>query len=295
MKHLNHFILLITISLCWGINVSIIKFAVLTLNAPITVAFWQSFIGALCALAWASTGNDNKKYEKGNLSYGFALALLHAVGANIIANFVIMHLEVTTVAVIFGSTPIITYLISHIIGYDRFSPQRMLGIIFGFLAVTVLFAKRLSINSTLVTWGLIACLVPFIFASMNLITTQWSKNRHKYVQLTFLRYLIGATLLLFYNLLVGTNILLVNTDFSTKLIVASIGGIEILSQALLVLLISKAGPVFSSQTSYIATLFTVIFGVFFFNEAVSLQLVISITLIIVGIVLVQPKKTTFKS
>ena len=77
MRHLNHFFLLLTISVCWAINVSIIKFAVLTLNAPITVAFWQSFMGSLCALAWVSIGNDNKVYENGNFSYGFALALLH--------------------------------------------------------------------------------------------------------------------------------------------------------------------------------------------------------------------------
>jgi drug/metabolite transporter (DMT)-like permease len=295
MKNTNHFLILIAISVCWGINVSIVKFAVLSVNAPITVAFWQSFIGSLCALTWISTTNDEMVYEDGNLSYGLALALLHAIGANVLANFVIMHLEITTVAVIFGSTPIITFIISHIIGYDQISLKRGLGIVCGFSAMLLIFSKTILINPKLIIWGLLACCVPFIFASMNLITTKWSQCRKKYVQLTFLRYLIGSVILMLYNVSVGTNLLLVNTNLTTKLIIASIGCIEILSQALLVLLISKAGPVFSSQTSYLATIFTVIFGVILFKEIISTQLILAIVIMIIGMILVQPKKTTFKN
>ncbi|MAH60832.1 MAG: hypothetical protein CMF42_00810 [Legionellales bacterium] len=282
------FVILFLVSLIWGLNASLVKISIIQIKSPLILAFWQAAVGGICTLLWVVISRGWKNISHENLLYGLVLALLHGIGANILANIILFHLNITVISVIFGCTPILTYLSCHILQYDRIRPSRSLGILLGFSSICLLLTSSFSVASSDIFWIVIAFLVPITFCVINLVITIWSKNNSDYIELTLTRYSFSSLLLLLIILIQGNSLVPPEMNYLATLSISSIGILEVTSQALFILLIARAGPVFGSQTSYIATVFTACFGVLIFSERPSTALLLSITLMVVGVMLIHP-------
>ena len=60
--------------------------------------------------------------------------------------------------------------------------------------------------------------------------------------------------------------------------------------ALFVICIEKSGPLFASQVGYIVTLAGVFWGIVIFNESHSIWVWVSLVTMLIGLMLVSPKK-----
>lgn len=282
------FIILFLVSLIWGLNASLVKISIIQIKSPLILAFWQAAVGSICTLLWVLVKSGWGNISKKNILYGLLLATLHGIGANILANIVLFHLDITVISVIFGCTPILTYLSCHLLQYDKLTPSRTLGITLGFTSVCLLMTHPLPLQSDEFFWILLAFLVPIIFCIINLVITFWSKKNNDYIELTLIRYSFSSLFLFLIIMIQGDPLIPPEMNYLATLSISSIGILEVTSQILFIFLISRAGPVFSSQTSYIATVFTACFGVLIFNERPSTSLLASIMLMVLGVILIHP-------
>ena len=69
-----------------------------------------------------------------------------------------------------------------------------------------------------------------------------------------------------------------------------LGVIEAICFSLQMYLITRSGAVFASQVGYIVTISGVIWGIIIFNETHSSLVFISLILVLMGLLLVNPKK-----
>lgn len=130
--------------------------------------FWFSLIATVVLLLASAVRRELPKLTLAHLR---AYGAIGAVGVAIpvpLLTFVAPKLPVGIITLLLILVPLITYLLSYLVGIERFRLSGVIGVLFGFAGMLLVLVPDVSLPSRdMVGWVLLALIAPFCFASAN--------------------------------------------------------------------------------------------------------------------------------
>lgn len=281
--------LLITLGFIWGSGYSIARYAMTHGVSPLGYALWQSSGPALVLLLltlrqWRIQWRRLLKFWP----YYLVTAILGIAIPNTNMYFAASHLPAGLVAVIVNTVPLMVYPLALLTKQEHFHYGRMFGVLCGILGIMIIVMPDLGVAKGLsLHWLLFTFLTPLSFALCVIFIVRYRPPDVDDLILSSGMLLIAALLLaplviqqqalypLHFPYSHASNAVLL------EIILSSIGYV------LFFKLIKTAGAVFYSLVSAVVCLTGLFWGWLFFNESLTISLLLAVLLIVLAISLVS--------
>jgi drug/metabolite transporter (DMT)-like permease len=230
---------------------------------------------------------------KDKLGFIFCVALLGAAIPSVLFYFAAPHVPAGVLSITVALIPLMTYGFSIPLKLETFSIMRVVGLVFGIIAICLIALPDNSLpNPAALPWIFIACISALCYAVENIILGFKSALTVGPIRLAMGMNLMAAVALLPVTILTDS---LFSPSFPPQIVdyaVIGLGLITVVAYTMFVLSVALFGSVFSSQVGYVVTLSGVFWGMLIFGENPSVWIWLSLLAMIVGLVLVTPRKKT---
>lgn len=277
---------LLALSLMLGLNQVLIKVTNDGLQ-PVFSAGLRSSVAFFCVLAWAMWRGKTLTIRDGSLIAGMITGVLFAVEFV----FLFLALDYTTVArvsIFFYSMPIWMTIGAHLFLPDeRITPQKLLGLSLSMIGVAWAFADRGAGGGSII--GDILCTIgAMCWAAIGLIARVSKMNRAVPEMQLLYQLSVSAVILLPLSLLFGPLIRDLQPIHVPLFMIMAIGVVSIgFLSWFKILSIYPASEM--ASYSFLAPVFGVIFGWLFLDEKIGVTIIGALTLVSLGIVLINRK------
>ncbi len=289
---LKNLLLLVLLASLWGPSFLFIKIAVVEIS-PLQLATLRIGIAAvLINLFLLSKGQrltTNLKFWKHVFVAGFFAHTLPFI----LINWGEQYIDSALASILNGLTPLSTVVLAHImISNEKLTTQKLVGVLLGFIGLIVLVLPNIFSGLEATQAGIIAVTIGAISYGVALV---YSK---KYLKNTPSMHapsaqLLGASIYLIPLSLMmesPTNLLSVSWQAIGSVAVLAIFGTAI---AFIVYykVLERTSASYVSLVTYLMPIYGVILGVIYMNELISLEMIIGMVLILIGIMVVNFKKS----
>ncbi len=267
------------------------KIAVTSGGQPFNIAFWQALICAMFLYIYILVKHGKLGINKSHLQLILLLGFFGAVLPNVLFYWSAQRLNAGLLALSVSFIPLLTYAFAFLLKIELFSYQKIGGVLLGAIALNLLILPENSLpQKSDIFWMLIACFAAISYAIENLVIDLKMPPDIGPVRVACGMNLMGAILAL--PLLVFSDQTLLPSFPPTQLefSIIGLGLINAIAYSTFVFLIKRTGPVFASQTGYIVTICGILWGMFLFEEIYSAWVWGSLFVIILGVILVSPRK-----
>ena len=283
--------ILIFIGIGWGLSFSISKIAVSMGDNPISILFYQNIVSFFVLLF--ITLFKFKKFRINNNIINFFL-LISFSGVVIPGTLFFIAASKVPAGILSISVafvPMLTYVCSLYLKTEDFVFLRIFGVLLGFIAILFLVGPPDSFaDRSIIPWVLLAMICPICYTFENIfIDIKKPKNINSIVLslgCAFVTIIILVPFVFYFDLFITINYPLEKIELS----IISLGFITAIAYTFFIYLIDKAGAVFASNVGYVVTLSGVIWGIILFNESHSYWVWLSLITMIIGLLLVSPRK-----
>jgi drug/metabolite transporter (DMT)-like permease len=260
-------LLLIGTGAMLGLNFPIGKLAIETGVNP---ALWAAVISLGAGLAMlAITIIFERGSEKPNslLKFSFVSGFLSYVMPNFLTFLVIPKIGSGLAAIMFALSPVVTALLSIILGVRPPNIFGMIGIAFGLIgAVIIITGRNAAIETGGLYWLLAALLIPVFLGTGNIYRTiAWPKGASPRSLAGFTNVAAVPFLLIFAILQTGT------IDLAPVLKIPALIAFQLLVSTIMFLMFFRlqqiGGPTYLSQIGYVAAAVGLLIGVSYFGES----------------------------
>ncbi len=281
----RHFCYFILLGLFWGISPSAYKHLSLV-NMPLSHTIFVTGIG-VGLLMWCLSAYKNKtwKLETSVLRYGATCAFLMNVpfGINL---FLARYVPPTELAVLITTSPLFSYLLALITGWEAATARRLLAIAAGFLSTLVLILSREGMLQGHVSWWLVtALLVPILYTGYNAYAGRaWPKDadttKAGTAESLFSSLFMVPVIAVFAPLGAAGS-----AQWQDYLILAPLVVMWVVERVAYFTLIRDKGAVYTVQATYVSTPAAVIIAAVFFGGVQDGWLWLSLGLLMVALYL----------
>ena len=285
-------LLLILLGIIWGssfFNIKIASYSYEPLTLALTRVIFASIpLIALCLYkkikieAFSKNWNQYALIGACNITVPFALI---AIGTSRVDSFL--------AAMLMSTTPITGSLLAHFFTKnEKITFLKSIGLIIGFSGVVFLFLDKLIINENNLLFAIII-LIGSTFYSIGGILTLKIKNKGN-------ENVTTSTIIWSIIFLIPLAFLIENPLNSQPSLYSTISLIYLgvvatgIAWLLRFRILTVNGLVFQTQVAYIIPIVGVFFGYFIMDEAITWRVMISLTLIILGIYIVKKNNKGFK-
>ncbi len=281
-------VLLVTLSLIWGLGPSIVKFIALDGVPPLGMVVWQTGLAGvilfgICALRGVRIGLDRK-----HLRYYLAMGWIGLALPNTNMVFVMRELPVALMGVIIITAPVITYVVALIIRLETFSPLRAAGVVLGFAGAAALVLPSGSLPTPeMLPIALLAFVTPALWATSNVIAEVWRPEDGDTFALAMGTMFAAAS---------GAVIVALATDAFHPIwqdfgvsdwVILLYAGTTVCAFALFYTIVKLAGAVYLAQVGYLVPIMGVGWGAWFYGEEPTVWLWLAMALVFAGVALVN--------
>jgi len=279
--------ILTVLCLIWGLNAVAIKYATAGI-APIFCAGLRSVIATVCLVTWMAY----RRIEifSGHLKDGLVIGFLFGAEFGLLY-MAILYTTASSAWILLYTSPFFHALGAHFfLTGDRLSIAKGAGLIFSFAGIIILLSKHLGLPSIQQFAGdLLAVGAAVLWA----LTTVYIKRR--------LVAAISPYHTLFYQILFSIPVLFLLSLLYGETPIQTLDSLILISlayQGIVVAFISYLGWFFLVHTypvsrlssfAFLTPVFATIAGIFLLNEPLSLRLIVSLTLVSIGIYIVNRK------
>lgn len=257
--------------------------------SPLEFAFWPA-LGSGLVLAFAGSRSVTGTPEaRPVLLYSLIAGVLSVAVPNSVTFIVMQSVGTSVTSLVYTLPPLFTYAFAWGLGIERYRPLRLAGIVVGLVGAAILVLGRNSAPGTGSSWWLaLALCTPISIAAGNV----YRKLRMpKGVPASLLAggMLLGGALALLPLLLMngglprpglaGWSVILAQCFFTS------------LGYRVYFHFQKVADPVYFSQFGYVVSATGVLSGLLFFNEHLTLPMLLSIGVILAGIAMVNARST----
>ncbi len=291
------YILILLSGVLWGMTFSLGRIATSGHAHPIGLGFWQALGGGLALLVFCRLRRRrfyvHQFLHRANFRHACFIALF---GTAIPATFYFYaapKLPAGVLAITVTLVPMLTYMLSWLFGMDRFGWQRSIGVLAGFIAIVLLVAPDTSLpDPSMVRWLILPLIAAVCYTLENVYVDAYIPQNADMAGLLTAALMIAALVLA--PIVYSTGAFYPINLPLDKVDIAIIAMMVVSSAAYLMFLyaVKMAGAVFASMSGYIVTLSGVFWGMFFFNERHSLWVWAALALMLVGMLLVTPRRST---
>ena len=282
---------LLVMGTAWGLSFSLGKIAVENGAKPFGVAQFQAMFAGIVLLFISVIRRKSIQHMRDKLGFIFCVAMLGAAIPAVLFYCAAPHVPAGVLSITVALIPMMTYGFSIPLKLETFSVVRVVGLIFGIIAICLIALPENSLpDPAALPWILIACISALCYAVENIILGFKSALTIGPMRLAMGMNLMAAAALLPITILTDSffspSFPLQNADYA----IIGLGLITVVAYTMFVLSVALFGSVFSSQVGYVVTLTGVFWGMFIFGESPSLWIWLSLCAMIIGLVLVTPRK-----
>ena len=276
-------LMLLGVGVVWGLSFTLSKVVTSAGAHPFAIAFWQCLGGALTLRALGLRPPLNGRHLR-------FFALVGLLGAALPSSLIYMAagrgLSAGALSVCVAVVPMITFALSALIGVERASARRAAGLGLGFAAVLTLIGPGTADASL---WALAALGAAASYASENVyIGIRRPPGSSSFALLAGILWtaaLYLAPLALFSGRAIPLSV--PPGPVEAAFVLQMLG--NLLAYGGFVALVSRAGPVFASQVSYVVTLAGVGWGGLFLGERHPELFWLALGLMLTGLALSLPR------
>ncbi len=281
---------MLIIGIFWGGTIPLMKVAVSTGYQPLGLIVWQLIIGIIILGVFLIVQGWRPRLTREKLIFYGLLSIFGTLLPNGFSYVAAAQLPGGVMAIAIATVPMFTLMMALGVGLEKFSMMRVLGVMIGFSAMVMIAVPQTSLpDPTKAIFVLVALIAPLSYGiETNLIAAKTPKDTDATSTLfmaSILGLIVAAPLALFSGQWV---------DFTGTwdipiyaLIAASV--IHSVTYVGFIWLVGFGGPVFGVQTAYPVTLSGVALSIIFLGEGYSVWIWSALVLVILGLMLVQPK------
>jgi drug/metabolite transporter (DMT)-like permease len=272
----------------WGATFSLALIATARGAHPLGLSAWQvvltaAFFLAVCLLTRVSL------FDIKHLRHYLVLALVGISVPNLLYYYAAPHLSAGILAITVSTVPLFTYAIMLVLRFESVIARRLAGIVLGMIAILLLVIPDQGLSSDDASFWILAVLVcALLYAVENVYISRGIPSRIDIRELLFASNLIASLVQfpLAVYLGVDESPAWLATDAGLAIIGIALG--SGFAYAMFFYTIKASGPVFASQCAYVVTISGVIWGIIVFSEQHTLWVWISVIVMLLGLLLVNP-------
>lgn len=274
----------------WGLTQPLSKVAVSTGHGHFGLIFWQMVIGAIVLGGISVVRGRGLPLGRAPLAVCVLIALIGTIIPNSTSYKAIFVLPSGILSILLSLIPMIAFPIALVLGLERFSLRRFLGLGLGLFGVLLLVLPEASLpDAAMIAWIPLALVAPVCYAFEGNYVARWGTAGLDAIQLLFGASLVGSLLSLPLALGTGQFINPLIPWGAPEWALVSSSVIHALVYASYVWLVRRAGAIFAVQVSYLVTGFGVFWAMLLLGESYSSYIWASLGLISLGVFLVQPR------
>ena len=283
--------ILIFIGIGWGLSFSISKIAVSMGDNPISILFYQNIVSFFVLLFISLFKFKKFKININIINFFLLISFSGVVIPGTLFYIAASKVPAGILSISVAFVPMLTYVCSLYLKTEDFVFLRILGVLLGFIAILFLVGPPDSFaDRSIIPWVLLAMICPICYTFENIfIDIKKPKNINSIVLslgCAFVTIIILLPFVFYFDLFITINYPIEKIELS----IISLGFITAIAYTFFIYLIDKAGAVFASNVGYVVTLSGVIWGIILFNESHSYWVWLSLITMIIGLLLVSPRK-----
>lgn len=254
-------------------------------------AFWLAGGAGLVLLAATTLGGARPDLSPPYLLYYAVTGLIGVAAPNYIGFEVARHAGAAYASVPYALSPLFTYLLAILCRLDAPSWLRITGLVAGCIGTMLVVADMIAAaGDAPLFWLLGALAMPLLVAVGNVYRTLYWPGDAAPMALAAGMLIAAALWLLPVLLLIPPAAFSAGTLGAAEAILATQVAVSSVMYWLYFRLQRAAGPVYLSQIGYVAAGFGVVLALIVFGERISLPMLAGMVLIVVGVVLVTPRR-----
>ena len=288
--------------LCWstlvlsgivfGSSFSLIKLAAGFGHSPLGLAFWYSFLSAALISIPVLVRGHWTWLRPRVILFCLLWGLVSTTLPSIFFFSAARTLPAGILALAVAFVPIATFAGAILLKRDKASFRRCSGLGFGAVAVLLVILPKASLpDAEDMVWVLLPFGAVLCFAAEHLYYAIKAPDDAPVDGLLFLMFACAALTLAPILFLSSTFFLPNWPPTGEEYALLGVAAVTVLDYFLFAFLIARAGPVFTSQAAYFVTLAGIGWGMLLFGESHSIRIWLALVLALVGIFLVQPRKS----
>ena len=294
MREANSFdiFLLVLLGLIWGSSFFNIKIATYSYE-PITLALVRVIFASiplilLCKLKNIKIEAFSNEWENYaiiglcNITIPF---ILIAIGTSKINSYL--------AAMLMSTTPLSGTILAHFFTKnEKINIFKVIGILIGFSGILFLFLDKIIINENNYIFALITILGSTFYSIGGILTIQIKNKGNENVTTSTT---IWSLIFLFPMAIILEKPWLANPTIESTMSLLYLGVVATgIAWLIRFRILSINGLVFQTQVAYLIPIFGVFFGYFLMNEVITWRVLISLSIIILGIYIVKKNNKGFK-
>ena len=282
---------LLTMGLTWGLSFSLARIAAMAGVHPLSITFWEAAGAAgILLLVGLVRGRLVPISRELGLLY-LASGLLGMVIPGAIFFYAAAHVPAGVLSISIAIIPILTFATSEVLRLETFVLVRIAGVVLGVLSIVLLVGPQQSLpDPDQLPWVLLSLLAAACYAALNVIVAVWKPKRTTSFTATTGMFVTASLIMVPVLYATGTFVPFGWPWRDAEWAMLGLGAINAISYTLFFYLIETAGPVFSSQTANLVTLFGVLWGIVIFGEQHSAWVWLSLATMTAAVALVVPRQ-----
>jgi drug/metabolite transporter (DMT)-like permease len=292
LKRFLPWLFLLFMGTAWGLSFSLGKLAVEHGAKPFGISQFQVMFSGIILLIITLARRKPLRDMRGKLGFIFIVALLGAAIPNVLFYHAAPHVPAGVLSITVALIPLMTYGFSIPLKRERFSVIRVVGLVFGVIAICFIALPENSLpDRAALPWILLACISALCYAIENIILGFKSAITVGPIRLAMGMNLMAAAALLPFAFMTDSIFVPSFPPQTVDFAVLGLGLITVVAYTMFVMSVAMFGSVFASQVGYLVTLAGVFWGILIFDESHSLWIWLSLATMIIGLALVTPRKT----
>lgn len=283
--------LLLLMGAGWGLSMPLSKIALSSGHGAFALVFWESVIVCFVLGVWLWLRGMGLPMSRGAWKTYVIIGLLGSVVPNSLSFHSLAHIPAGVQSIVMSLIPMLAFPIALALGLERFRARRLLGLLLGLAAVSLMIVPQASLpDRAMIPWVFVAFGSAICYGFEGNYVAKWGTGALSPVQV-----LCGATLfsgIITFGLMMGTGQWVSPMDGIGRPEVALLASsvIHAIVYSGYVWLVGRAGSVFTVQVSYVVTLTGVGWSMMLLNETYSPYIWAALALMIAGMAMVQPRR-----
>ena len=289
MSRLIPFAWLLFIGISWGLTQPLIKIAVSGGYKPLGMIFWQMLISVAVLGVINMVRRRPLPFDRRVISFYIAFALIGTIIPNAASYKAYTVLPSGIMSLLLSLIPMMAFPIALVLGLDRFSVKRTVGLSLGLLAVLLIIGVPDALpNSAMLAFIPLGLLASLMYAFEGNFVARFGTGGAGPLQLLLGASIVGAAITGPIAWGTGQWINPIHVWNMADLALIASALIHTLVYTLYVMIVRSYGPIFSVQVSYIVTAAGLGWAMLILGERYSGPIWLALGIMFVGIYLVSP-------
>lgn len=286
------YFLILAAGIIWGLVFSLTLIATAQGAHPLGLSAWQvvltaAFFLVVCLISGITLFNLKNMY------YYVVLAIIGITVPNLLYYNAAPHLSAGILSITVSTVPLFTYAIMLVLRFESVVARRLSGIVLGMIAILLLVIPDQGLSTDDASfWILLVIVCAILYAVENVYISKGIVPGTDVRELLLGSNLVAAAIQFPLAIFLGVDESWTWLASDAGLAIAGIAFGSGLAYAMFFYSIKISGPVFASQCAYVVTISGVIWGIMIFSEQHTIWVWLSVVVMLLGLMLVNPDDET---